>query len=435
MTTLQMSSGTKAEGKAPGKKRQRSESPVFPDVMNAKERPPPFAEELWACIHCNYCSAECPTAREVGWESTTPRGKIRMFKDLVDRWHPKRGVDVSETFLQAVYECTSCGRCSVVCHVDIDYLSHNEEWRRWLVRSGCGPLEDHEVLVRSLANYRNPYLSPSRDRARWAEGLDLPTKGDVLYFAGCSDSYVHPDVAQRTVAVLRALGMDVAYLGNDEPCCGSTTARLGMEGPFAELASEVGKRIEGSGARMVVTACPGCSSAFREYYPREGFDLDVEVVHITELLDRELQEGCLKVQDRLPGRYVYYDPCHLGRVDGVFEPPRRVLEACVEEVVELARNHEESLCCGSGGGLKTAFPDQATSIGGRVVELAQDARAGTLVTACPWCETNIGDASAAAKAGLKVVDIIEVVHQALGLGAEVDGTERRKRRAPGRLVG
>ncbi len=101
MTTLQLSKGTKAEGKAPGKMRDRSKAPVFPDVLVAKERPPPFAEELWACIHCNYCSAECPTAREVGWESTTPRGKIRMFRDLVDRWHPKRGVDVSETFLQA----------------------------------------------------------------------------------------------------------------------------------------------------------------------------------------------------------------------------------------------------------------------------------------------------------------------------------------------
>ncbi len=433
---MQLLAGTtKGKRKAPVKKGQ-GEAEAGPSRNQiAKEGPPPFAEELWACIYCNYCSAECPTAREVGWESTTPRGKIRMFKSLVDRWRPKRGVEVPDAFVRAVYECTSCSRCSVVCHVGIDLLSYNEELRRWLARSGCGPMKDHEVMVRSLKNYRNPYLSPSRDRARWAEGLDLPTKGEVLYFAGCSDSYVHPEVARRTVAVLRALGTNVAYLGNDEPCCGSTAVRLGLDDPFADLASDVQRRFEGSGAKLVVTACPGCSSAFREYYPKMGYELDIKVLHLTEVLDKELQAGRLKVRRRLPGRFTYYDPCHLGRVDGVFEPPRRVLAACVEEVVELARNHEESLCCGSGGGLKTAFPDQATSIGGRVVEMARDSGAATLVTACPWCETNIGDAASAKGADLPVLDLVDVVYRALGLDEVEEGRDRPRRRAPGRLVG
>jgi len=397
------------------------------------ERPPPFADELLACIYCNYCSAECPTAREVGWESATPRGKIRLLRSLVEGWDPKRGVEVPDAFVRGVYQCTSCSRCSVVCHVGIDYLSHNEEMRRWLARSGCGPMEDHEVLVRSLANYRNPYLSPRRDRARWAEGLDLPRKGDMLFFAGCSDSFVHPDVARRTVAVLRALGHQVAYMGADEPCCGSTAARLGMEDAFADLAAEVTSGVADTDAGTMVTACPGCSSAFREYYPRAGVDIGVEVLHLTELLDRELAGGGLRPERKLPGRYAWYDPCHLGRVDGVFEPPRRVLAACVEEAVELARNRGESLCCGSGGGLKTAFPDQATSIGKRVVEMAFDAGVTTLVTACPWCETNIGDAAAAEEAGIEVVDLVELVWRAMGLDRGEE-RERPRRRAPGRLT-
>ena len=431
MSSLQSAGTTPKEAKA-AKEATVSPRKAADGGKVAMVRPPPFADELWACIHCNYCSAECPTAREVGWESATPRGKIRMFKDLVEAWRPKRGVTVPDAFIRGVYECTSCGRCSVVCHVDIDYLAHNEEWRRWLARSGCGPMKDHEVLVRSLANYRNPYMSPRRDRARWAEGLDLPTKGDILYFAGCSDSYVHPDVARRTVAVLRALGHDVAYMGVDEPCCGSTACRLGLEGPFEDLARDVVARVREVGAGTIVTACPGCSSAFREYYPKAGYDLGIPVLHLTELLDKALASGKVEVKDRLPGSYAWYDPCHLGRIDDVFEPPRRVLAACVEEMVDLARNRRESLCCGSGGGLKTAFPDQATSIGGRVVDLALDAGVNTLVTACPWCETNIGDASAAENAGLEVVDLIDVVFRAMGLKTDTEGTPRR-RKAPGRL--
>lgn len=198
----------------------------------------------------------------------------------------------------------------------------------------------------------------------------------------------------------------------------------------------------------MVTACPGCSSAFRRYYPGAGIDLGVEVLHVTEALDRALAEGRLRVVQRLPGTFAWYDPCHLGRVDGVLEPPRRVLAACVEDTVELSRNREESLCCGSGGGLKTAFPDQAVSIGRRVVELARDAGATALVTACPWCETNIGEAAASDPAGgPPVLDLVTVVHRALGLEAEPHGVTEagrdgdegieaepgRKRRAPGRL--
>ncbi|NIP36226.1 MAG: 4Fe-4S dicluster domain-containing protein, partial [Thermoplasmata archaeon] len=154
---LQKAGTGPADAAAP-ERAKRSAGKVGATTGVAMESPPPFADELWACIHCNYCSAECPTARQVGWESTTPRGKIRMLRDLVNAWSPRRGVPVPDAFVRGVYECTSCGRCSVVCHVGIDYLAHNEGMRRWLARSGCGPMKDHEVLVRSLANYRNPYL-------------------------------------------------------------------------------------------------------------------------------------------------------------------------------------------------------------------------------------------------------------------------------------
>jgi Fe-S oxidoreductase len=432
------SAGGRPKKQAKGRRRKK---PVkgSQDRQVTTVEPPAFADELWACIHCNYCSAECPTAREVGWESTTPRGKIRTFQRVRSKWERKGRVEVPQRFVKALYECTSCGRCSAVCHVDIDFLAHHEDWRRWLASSGCGPMKDHEVLVRSLRNYKNPYLASKRERARWAEGLDLPKKGDVLYFAGCSDSFVHPEVARRTVAVLRALGHDVAYLGEDEPCCGSTAARLGLEEDFEDLAREVSERFEESGATTVVTACPGCSSTFREYYPRSGLDVGPVVLHVTEVLDQALQDGRLKVEDRLPGRHAYYDPCHLGRIDGVFEEPRRVLAACVEEVVELARSGEESLCCGSGGGLKTAFPEQATSIGSRVVEMAADASVDALVTACPWCETNIGEAATVgppsadgSQGPLQVLDLVDIVYRAMGLDGTVDKPTRR-RRAPGRL--
>jgi heterodisulfide reductase subunit D len=240
--------------------------------------------------------------------------------------------------------------------------------------------------------------------------------------------------------VLRALGHDVCYLGEDEPCCGSTAARLGMEDDFRDLAGDVAAAVATTGAELVVTACPGCSSAFREYYPRRGIDLGARVLHVTEVLDQALAEGRLEVKHRLPGRWTYYDPCHLGRVDGVFEPPRRVLQACVEGYVPLPREREESMCCGAGGGYRTAFPSRAASVGGRVVEMAEDVGA-QLVTACPWCETNIGEAAAAARRpggavgpGDEVLDVVQVVERAMGLGEGAAPAAPRPRRAPGRLV-
>jgi heterodisulfide reductase subunit D len=143
----------------------------------------------------------------------------------------------------------------------------------------------------------------------------------------------------------------------------------------------------------------------------------MEVVHISELLEEAIGSGRLKLK-AAPGNEMvitYHDPCHLGRAGGIYEAPRRVLRAVSGITLrEMSRNRENSACCGSGGGVKTASPNLATSIGARRLDMVRETQAQEVVSCCPWCEQNIEDSiKSSGKGTWKVRDLVDIVCAAL----------------------
>jgi heterodisulfide reductase subunit D len=111
----------------------------------------------------------------------------------------------------------------------------------------------------------------------------------------------------------------------------------------------------------------------------------------------------------------YHDPCHFGRAGGIYDPPRKVLESIPGvKLVEMSRIRENSACCGSGGGVKTARPNLATTIGATRLEMVRETSADVIVSCCPWCEQNIeGSIKAGDFPGWKVRDMVDMVAAAL----------------------
>ena len=96
---------------------------------------------------------------------------------------------------------------------------------------------------------------------------------------------------------------------------------------------------------------------------------------------------------------------------GVYEPPRDLLKAIPGvELVEMVRHHDNAWCCGSGGGVREAFPDFALWTAGERLREAATTGAQGIVAACPGCKENL---AAAAKNGIKVYDITELIAQAI----------------------
>jgi Fe-S oxidoreductase len=203
--------------------------------------------------------------------------------------------------------------------------------------------------------------------------------------------------------LLRRAGVDFAILGQDEPCCGSTLLRVGQTDAFNDLSARNVEKFQSLGIKKIVTACPGCYTTLKRSIEDAG--ADIEVVHVAQEIAGLVREGKLRIK-RTSERMTYHDPCHLGRLGGVFDEPREIVEA-VADLVEMPNNRYESRCCGAGAGLQSAFPKLSRDLASRRVEEAVATGATTLVTSCPFCETQLRTVP-----GIKVVDLMELLLEA-----------------------
>ncbi len=287
------------------------------------------------------------------------------------------------------------------------------------------PLPEHDALIQSIVNYDNPWMAPRIQRGRWARKLikqGIPVKNalkekvDVLYFPGCNASYVPniTPVAEATAKVLHISGVSWGILGDKERCCGSTAFRVGAVDWFEDYKKKNVEILNNLGIRTMVTACAGCHSTFSHNY---AGSLDFEVVHIIEYVDKMIQEGKLKFKKPFNSlKVTYHDPCHIGKYSGIYDPPRKVLEAIPGvEFKEMRLVREDSVCCGCGGGIKTAFADIALEMGkNRMNEGKEAAEADVMTSCCPFCELNLDDAAKSRTDGMRVVDVMQLVDEALG---------------------
>lgn len=359
------------------------------------------------CFNCGSCLLKCPVYDVVGKDFGGPAylgGRGVAFTTYID--------DASTAVSSGLSLCTNCGLCTEMCPVRSDVPSHVRQARRVAAGSGLLPTPEQTALVKSVRNYHNPWMQPRQARGRWAEGLRLPDKGKTLLFAGCSPSLLHPDMPRAVVEVLASAGVGISYLGKDEVCCGSTLLKIGEEEQFLRTAEESARRIKESGAERIITSCPGCYRTLSEYHEHlDGFEVEVE--HVSQTLVRLLDEGRLRFKP-LEIEVTYHDPCELGRLGGVFEEPRKVLESIPHlKVTEMRERKSRSQCCGSGGGVKTAHPDLATSIGAKRIAAAEETGAKALVTSCPWCLTNLRDSCKHIASSMEIWDLVVLAKRAL----------------------
>ncbi len=386
-----------------------------------------------ACTRCGECTVTCPTGGEAqDVELVTPRGKIIRLREFYKGQYglrarllgPKHPSDADLTELaKRAYECTICGQCKAVCPAHLDTIEMWENMREFLVSNGLGPMPEHQQIVKSVENYDNPWMQPRTQRSRWVRKLDkdirvkdaLKERSDVLYFVGCTAAY-DPNIrnmALDTATVLSKAGIDFGTLGNEEGCCGSTMLRTGLREQVRKMAEGNIARFERAAPSMILTSCAGCYKTLRQDYPRFG-KLPAKVVHITTLVDELLRSGRLVPTKRVEGTVTFHDPCHLGRHNGLYDEPRRILESIPGlKVVEMERNREDARCCGAGGGVKTAFPDLAGKISTLRVEDAERTGAGILTTSCPFCYQSLKATIDAKGSKLRMTDLMELLRTSL----------------------
>lgn len=211
----------------------------------------------------------------------------------------------------------------------------------------------------------------------------------MLYFRGCTAREKQMDIAEATEKLLRIAGVDFHTL-DDEKCCGSVLFRTGF---IDEATEQIRKNTEILKGEKIITSCAGCYKTLKDDY--EGLD----VIHISQLLDELIKQGKLNLSKK-DLDVTYHDSCHLGRHSNVFDEPRNVVNA-VANIVEMENIRENSLCCGAGGGVKSAYPEIADQMASLRIEQARETGCGILITPCPFCKLNLENDD------LEVLDLTE----------------------------
>ena len=356
------------------------------------------------CFQCGTCTATCPWNEYLDVPMTV---RTLIHRALL-------GLDTDAM----LWYCTTCGMCETRCPREVDIVKSLIAMRKMAFRNRTIPRE-FEKLLWNVLEEGNPSGDPRSARRNWAKGLDIKDASlgvDVLLFAGCAASYDPrlQRVARSLAAILDSAGIDFGILGTDELCCGDPIRSTGENAYATTLIEKNIETFRSTGAQRILTISPHCFDMFRE--PYREFGLETEVIHHTQLLSELCKDGTLEMKKEMKGIVTYHDPCYVGRLHGIYDEPRRVIEGIRGiELVEMEQSREQALCCGGGGGRMWLETEPGKRLSDLRVAQADRTGAHLMITACPYCIQNFEDSAKVMGSNLQVRDIAEVVAEASGL--------------------
>src|SRR3990172_1263524 len=392
--------------------------------------------DWYTCSECGRCQEVCPAYNS--GVLLSPKLLIMSLRaHLYERGTALRAAHNGEARRQAVLEkpltgdviadeavwaCTTCYACDQECPLFVEHISPIVDMRRYLLTQQRADA----LLMGALGNlrrYGNSFGKSERQRAVWTKGMEPPIKdirkepAYTLWFVGDYASYspALTEITQATARVFRQAGIDFGLLYDAERNAGNDARRVGEEGLFELLAAKNKAALDKCQYEEIVTTDPHSYNTLKYEYSVNGKARPV--YHHTEVLDRAIATGRLLIRRQLGYTVTYHDPCYLGRYNGVYDAPRRVLNAIGCRVVEMPRNRDRSLCCGAGGGriwMEEAGVRERPGEN-RIREALNLDAVQYFVVACPKDVTMYRDAvkTVGQERSIEIKDIIELVEEAL----------------------
>lgn len=377
------------------------------------------AEDLNTCVQCGLCLPHCPTFRVTGEETMSPRGRIKLMREVQDE-----GAPVTPEVIDAFATCVQCRGCEPACPSNVPYGHLMEQARETLVDLGHMTPKWQQAALKPLAH---PKLLQAGSAAlavanklnlvpkRLGLPDDLPIRQeplvasgtDVYLFTGCVMDAWQRDVHLAGQRVIEAAGFGVTPTNDLAPCCGALQAHAGMAGDTRRLAEQMMARLDD---RPILVDSAGCGAAMKDYGHLLGTDaarafservFDIHewlALHVDTLVERAGELAPLDLA------VAVQDPCHLRHVQRVHEATRTVLRPFVRELLEL---NDDGLCCGAGGAYSVLQPELAGQIRDRKVKAIAAVTPDVVASANPGCSMHL------AAAGVPTIHPMELIHRAL----------------------
>jgi len=369
--------------------------PIIPH--NWRELPPP---EWSSPLH------RCPSFEYFKFRACTAVGRGNLAAVVFD----DNQFPLTDDLIKIVYTCTSCGICAEICQL---YQPLTAIWalREELVQRGAQLPEPLDKIHANIEKYNN--IFGAKGLPKTLKGI--PARGENIYFAGCTARFQEPEVAGATLEVLKAAGMDIAYLGDEERCCGFVAGHDGNTWLLEQQAAQNVEALKKAGAKRVIVSCADCYKTLKIDYPLIVGRLPFEVIHVSELFAKLIDEKKIRFTQEIRKEVTYHDPCFLGRHCKVYDEPRKVLESIPGiKLIEMERNRRWSYCCGSGAKITSnCYPEFSAAITKeRLLEGKQ--AADTIVTGCTTCFSIMNKGVRKQGIELEVCDLSILMAEAMG---------------------
>lgn len=411
--------------------------------------------DLYACAECGRCTNMCP-ASGTG-KTLSPMDLIVKMRDhLTEKgasvtsrspWLPANvfgssalAVDAAQQESAATVElpsligdviteeelwaCTTCRNCEDQCPVGNEHVDKIIDLRRYLVMTEGNIPSDATRYFQNIERQSNPWGINRKERIKWREEReDITVKTvketdefEYLLWVGSMGSFDKRSqkVVQSFSKIMNLAGIEFAILGNEERNSGDTARRMGNEFLFQQLCEENIANFQKYDAKKIVTIDPHAYNTFKHEYPE--FGLEAEVYHHTELIYKWIQEGRIKPSKAVSESIAYHDSCYIGRYNNIYDIPRQILKAIPGvNVLEMARNKSDSMCCGAGGGMMWMEETQGKRINVERTEQALQLNPTMLGSNCPYCLTMLSDGTKAKEVEdtVATMDIVEIVERSL----------------------
>ncbi len=389
--------------------------------------------DFYTCTECGRCSDNCPahmTGRPLSPKMITLKlrdhgyHKVPVFGSMHEEGTkedenadalPMVGGLISP---DEIWSCTTCGACEEECPVFIEYIDKIVDMRRHLIETSQNPKTFNQVLMH-FEKTGNPFGKPATKRADWVKELEeadvrVLKEGDevdVLYFV---DSYGSYDPAAQAIAAaiikgLNSADIDFGILGPLEKDSGHQVRRMGEEGLFQLLVEENMETLSSVHFKRIITTDPHALNTLKKDYPG-----DFEVFHYTQFFQSLVETGRLQPAKSIDTNdvYTYHDPCYLGRHNGIYDEPRQLLGSIPGmKLVEMERSRDRSFCCGGGDiVLWHEIEQEEIRMASMRIQMAKEAGANVIVTACPFCFIHFEDAikTDGLENELRVIDLMEL---------------------------
>lgn len=419
-----------------------SPADMQPGAMTLHDLSWPRLVDAYACIMCNRCNDVCP-AHSQGWELSPAALEVNkryLFNREISKFNSSDYR--SETKLvgtvispEAIWSCTACYACVQICPVGNEPMADIIDLRRRMLVNGEDFDSGIQNALESIAKNGNWFGKGKRRRAKWSKALDFKIKdvtsehAEYLWFVGDTASFDERVIPKtQTVArVLKLAGVDYGILYKEEHNSGNDVRRAGEEGLFEQSVEENLAAFGKSNFSQILTTDPHSLNTLRNEYPQYGGKWTVS--HYSQILVDLFETGKLEVKNKL-SHYsaTYHDPCYLGRYNGGYAAPRKLLDLLGIQWKEMPRNQENSFCCGAGGFqiAVSQTPEGERPAENRIREAVETLSATAngsaghkqlFVVSCPKDVVMYTDAvkTTENEDKMEVRDIIDLVAEAIGL--------------------